>query len=455
MSWTGRPEHCPFARAASALAVLSAIGIGVWSLGGSWWGGNPQAGAGDPAQEATASPSVAPAATVTATLVGQASRRLSMPFLSLPATPTRQPATPTPWPKPPVQILTDDILTVAAGDGHAYLASVRELIVVDVREPSRPQLQGRLSLGWPARVEAIDILWLGTRVVVLGIDHSVSPSDRRAVPGSYLATVDVRDPLAPRLLQTLPQQEMAFGLDGTSEAIVLAGSRNGQTCGKADGGLVVYDAGTEGGLTRIACHPLPPEYIGWVAAADQGEVLLTAVWRPDEETSFVAFWFDLVDPRQPVLRGTGAIDTGNLITQVGLQRGRSVIGGWYGPGRLLIADNIRTPSAWRSVESGAFCGLTGIATLDGQWYLRFGQCSDPFLIRSSGQILEPTERGEPARLATDGQVFLQPSDAAAVAWNSVAAADGLVFLADGRHGGILTIVDVRGEGAPRVVGRLD
>ena len=137
-----------------ALAVLVAAGAwtGIVQVGLPAQPPPPGRGAGATDQESTASPTAVASPTVTSTLASQASRRLSMPLLFLPATPTPRPPRPTAWPKPAVQQLTEDILTVAAGGGFAYLGTRKGLIVVDVQDPTRPRVLKRLDFGWPKGV---------------------------------------------------------------------------------------------------------------------------------------------------------------------------------------------------------------------------------------------------------------------------------------------------------------
>jgi len=445
------------------LAGLFLIALAVLALAGAWtWIGQtglpaqvpqPRMGAGATEQEGTASPTAAASPAVTSTLASQASRRLSMPLLFLPATPTPRPPSPTAWPKPAVQQLTEDVLTVAAGGGFAYLGTRKGLIVVDVQDLTRLKVLGRLDFGWPKGVEAVDIQWLGTRVVVLGLDRGSyldSP-----LPGSHLMTVDVRDPTAPRLLQQLPQHEISFTMDQVGTALVLGGMRGGPTCNSAYGGLLVYDAGKDDGLTRIACYPLTG-FAPLAVAAEQTEVLLTAISVPDERNQFV-FWFDLTDPRMPSLRRSERVQADTALWLIARQQGRAVMGG-FSSDVLLIEDVFQGPVSLQTAAVGGqrSCGLSGIAKLDGEWFLRMGMgCDVPALIRWSGKLQDLAPRGEIDRIAVQGQVYLQPAEGQDNAWNSVAAADGLVFLVDHHYGGILTIVDVGGSGPPRIVGRLD
>lgn len=413
----------------------------------------PRTGAGATEQEGTASPTAAGSPAVTSTLASQASRRLSMPLLFLPATPTPRPPSPTAWPKPSVQQLTEDVLTVAAGGGFAYLGTRKGLIVVGVQDPTRPRVLSRLDFGWPKGVEAVDIHWLGTRVVVLGLDRGFYHDS--PLPGSHLMTVDVRDPTAPRLLQQLPQHEISFTMDRVGDALVLGGMRGGPACNGADGGLLVYDAGKGDGLTRIACYPLTG-FAPLAVAAEQTEVLLTAISVPGERNQF-AFWFDLTDPSRPLLRRRERIQADTALWLIARQQGRSVMGG-FSSDLLLIEDAFPDPVPLQTAAVGdqRSCGLSGIAKLDGEWFLRMGSgCDVPALIRWSGRLQDPTPRGEIDRIAMQGQVYLQPSEGQDNGWNSVAAAEGLVFLVDHHYGGILTIVDVSGGGPPRIVGRMD
>lgn len=449
-----RPLHGRHAAAITALIIAGSL---AWVGRAGQPAQPPRAGQEAAAPRQEASPSASPGETPTAgaTLPGQASLRLSMPLLYLPATPTAPPATPTAWPKPPVQQLTEDIQAVAAGGGYAYLGTRGGLIVVDVRDPAQPKPVGRVGFGWPVAVRAVGLRWLGARVVVLGLDERADHNTTQ--PGSFLATVDVRDPFKPRLLQLLPQREVSFGLDQAGDVLVLAGFHRQACDGTGDGGLLVYDVGMDGRLTRIACHPLvgvSPLAVG----AEGSEVVLTAISTPDEGRQSV-HWFSLTDPRRPLLRRSEATPRGGTLFHTVRQQGLSVFGG-PGSNRLLIeqAPQGQSVTQLRPVAMGddPSCGLSGIAKLDGDWFIRMDHyCEVPTLIRWSGKIHEPTPRGELDRIVIDGQVDLQPREYDSGAWNSMAAADGLVFLADQLHGGILTIIDVRGGGTPRIVGRLD
>lgn len=406
----------------------------------------------DPEQQATASSTAASSPSVTATLVGQASRRLSMPLSYRPATAPLDPPTPTPWPKSPVEQLTESVTTVAAGGGYAYLGTGQELIVVDVHDPTRPAVVGRVRLGWPDTVEAVDIIRLETRVIVLGMDRNVLPDDPR--DGSYLATIDIRVPSGPRVRQLLGQREFAFAMDRIGDTVVVPAFRRGRSCGGADTGLVILDAGKESGLTRTACHPMV-DIFPMAIAAERTDAIVAGMPLPDESGAAVV-WMDLVDPLRPVVRRSERTQMLGLPRAIAHQQGMTAVAAlnsdavWFGN-----AEAVADPLLIAHVGDGRNCGVDGLTAFDGDWFLRMGHgCSQPSLIRWSGQIAAPTERGETEHMAIIGRVDLQPAERHGRG-NTMVAAEGLIFLVDTQYGGILTIIDIRVTDAPRVVGRLD
>lgn len=369
-------------------------------------------------------------------------------------------------PLPPTfEQLPDAIQAVAAGGRLAYLVSDQELIVVNAEDPSQPSVAGRVALGWPDATQARDLLWLGTRVIVLGGDLGACA---QLGNGSFLLTVDVSRPDQPRIVQRLPLAECAFSIAAAGPAaILLPVFKRQATCAGSETGLAVFAVTEEGGLVRRICHPMP-DHLPIALAAEGGKAVVASLSPVDEtdgvEGHLAISRLDLAAPQLPQdLEDWGSLPAEALSgvpIYVTLQQGTAVVGSRSG-GALWISGRgePKGEPIVAELDDSEACSIDALIAAAGSWYLRRGfDCLRPSLQRWTGALALPEVEDQASRLIISDSVDLSPERDAGqgTGWHTMAAADGLVYLVDGNGGsGSLVIIDTRDAGGLRIVGRLD